>query len=156
MPTSLGIALIVFLSLHQFSRLHPVLGLLSTWPSTVLHELAHFVLALLLGAQPSSISVWPKRTGPHEWQLGSVTFVPSFWTASWVALAPLGWAVLALVICTAQGAGDPLETVLRGLLCGVLLQASVPSSADWGIAVRYPGGLACMLVLGGLGLSAVN
>ncbi len=42
-------------------------------PGTIAHELAHFVVGLLLLARPRGFSVWPRAQG-HTWRLGSVSF----------------------------------------------------------------------------------
>jgi len=63
-------------------------------PFTFMHELAHFLVALITGGRPSSFSIWPKRTG-GGWILGSVNTAPTILSAAPTALAPLGWLVIA-------------------------------------------------------------
>jgi hypothetical protein len=42
-------------------------------PGTIAHELAHFVVGLLLLAKPRGFSIWPRAQG-NTWRLGSVSF----------------------------------------------------------------------------------
>ncbi|EEF22894.1 conserved hypothetical protein, partial [Ricinus communis] len=58
-------------------------------PSTIAHELSHWVVALVLGCRPSGLSFVPKRQPDNSWRLGSVMFYPGTFSAGFVALAPL-------------------------------------------------------------------
>lgn len=59
-------------------------------PGTLIHELLHFVVGLLLNARPVSFSVWPRRSGPSSWTMGSVAFANVRWyNGAAVGLAPL-------------------------------------------------------------------
>jgi hypothetical protein len=69
------------------------LAILYCLPFTIMHELSHFVVAFLTGGQPSSFSVWPRRSG-NGWVLGSVNSIPTLLSAAPTALAPLGWLVI--------------------------------------------------------------
>ena len=62
-------------------------------PFTIMHEMSHFVVALFTGGRPSSLSVWPRRSG-NGWVLGSVSSVPTLLSAAPTALAPLGWVLI--------------------------------------------------------------
>ena len=74
-------------------------AILYSLPFTVMHELAHFVIAFLTGGRPASFSIWPLRiTG--GWVLGSVKAVPTIISAAPTALAPLGWLVLGYYLMT--------------------------------------------------------
>jgi len=55
-----------------------------------MHEMSHFVVALLTGGRPSVFSVWPRRS-ENGWVLGSVSSAPTLLSAAPTALAPLGW-----------------------------------------------------------------
>ncbi|MBV5329912.1 MAG: hypothetical protein JZU65_20175 [Chlorobium sp.] len=59
-------------------------------PFTLMHEMSHFVVALLTGGRPSVFSVWPRRS-ENGWVLGSVSSAPTLLSAAPTALAPLGW-----------------------------------------------------------------
>lgn len=113
---------------------------LSNLPITVMHELAHFVAALLLGGRPSGFSLWPKREG-GGWRLGSVTARATMFSAVPTALAPLLWLPVGglILINRAYLAGDSLP-----LLCGTYLgaylgvAASIPSWQDLYVAITHP------------------
>lgn len=66
-------------------------------PSTIAHELAHFVIGFFLLAKPAHFSVWPKRSG-DRWTLGSVSFRRiNLFNGAFVALAPCLFLPLAWV-----------------------------------------------------------
>ncbi len=68
-------------------------------PGVLVHELAHWVVAWLLGLKPSRFRVWPQRRG-RMIQLGQVTVRQGgIWLDSLVGLAPLiaGTALIALI-----------------------------------------------------------
>lgn len=104
-------------------------------PGTLAHELAHFLVALVLGARPSFPSLVPIRTG-RSWRLGSVTFRVGHARALPIALAPLVLLPLAL-----WWAGSFLRTASWPLYCmhvwiiAALVTASLPSAADWKLAL---------------------
>lgn len=104
-------------------------------PGTIAHEFAHWLVALVLGARPRFPALLPQRT-PHGWRLGSVTFRAGMFRAVPIVLAPLllfplaWWWTLAFVA--------PADWPLRALhawLAATFLSASLPSSADWRIAL---------------------
>ena len=98
---------------------------------TLLHELAHFFVALLLGGKPSFPSLVPKREG-CVWVLGQVRFQATPFNAFPTALAPLGLLPLAIV-----WAGD-LPLGLREAVLWASLKAFLPSSQDLRVAFSYP------------------
>ncbi len=107
-------------------------------PATILHELAHWLVAFVLGGNPGLPSLWPRREG-RMWVLGSVSFHATHWTAGWVALAPF-WILVpvahwALFLHSAPGL---LEQVATGALAGFALWGCIPSSTDFEVALRYP------------------
>lgn len=116
-------------------------------PSTLLHELAHYLLAHVTGSRPTPIDLVPRRDGA-EWVLGSVVFHPKPLTAAFVALAPLLLLVPAWQIWQSLGAEPWDELVVKGLLFGWCLKGSPPSSADWVVAAKYPLGLALTALVG--------
>ncbi|GAB1596880.1 hypothetical protein [Lysobacter claricitrinus] len=103
-------------------------------PGTLAHELAHYVVALALGAQPRLPRLWPERTGTG-WRLGAVAFRATWWRAGPIALAPLlllpgalAWVVMFLA--DARG----VAIALHAWVAGTLLGAALPSRADLRIA----------------------
>lgn len=127
--------------------------ILLSLPSTVLHELAHWFVALLTGSRPGFPSILPKKVGPREWRLGSVEFAPRPLTAAWVALAPAYLLLAAAWGLGVRPPGEDLEKeVALGVLFGYMAWGGFPSSQDWVIALRYPLGLvtafATLLLIG--------
>lgn len=111
-------------------------------PGTIVHESLHWLVGKLLGARPYNFSVVPQYGADHV-TYGSVSF-ESFNTfnAAPTALAPLLGIPLALVIWPyAQN----LDTVWqKGLVIwclGAVIAQSLPSQADWAVALRHPVGL---------------
>lgn len=129
--------------------------LLATWPATVLHELAHWLIALITGSRPGAVTLWPKKTqGGYE--LGSVAFEPGRWSGGLVALAPL-WVLgpSALYLLVHRPASAALSHELFwGVVAAYCLSGCLPSAQDWTIAIRYPLGALLVLVVGALVLMA--
>lgn len=104
-------------------------------PSTLAHELAHFVVGFFLLAQPADFSVWPKRSG-DRWTLGSVSFRRiNVLNGAFVALAPCLFLPLAWVGLTHLAA--PLWAGHRwgwwlasGYLMAAAFFAASPSAQD--------------------------
>ena len=91
-------ASVVMGSLHRrLSSSGSFVAILYCLPFTFMHELAHFLVALITGGRPSSFSIWPKRAG-GGWILGSVNAAPTILSAAPTALAPLGWLVIAYYV----------------------------------------------------------
>lgn len=134
---AVALALIGAMALLPSAAWRIVLG----WPSTVLHELAHWLVALVCGARPSLPVLWPKKQG-DEWVLGSVAFEPSTFATGWIALAPW-WFLggLSVGVLAMPPAPLPLE-VLKGIVAGYGAWGSVPSRKDFELVLKYPlGGL---------------
>jgi hypothetical protein len=117
---------------------HPAFFLL-TAPGTLCHELAHFGVGLLTNAEPTSISLFPRRKG-KVWELGSVTFANLRWyNAAPAALAPLLILLLPLAVAAWRtGPGwrfAPLDLLLAVLLAPQFL-SFWPSPVDWRLAAR--------------------
>lgn len=129
---------------------HPTIFALIAWPGTLMHELAHGVTGLMLGAKPSSMTLWPKSLGGGRWQLGSVGFTNlTWWNAPWTAMAPMLLAPLSLVLAMwwaypAWVAGDMGRAGFALYVCATMLQASWPSSTDFEVA--FPGLVVMALV----------
>jgi hypothetical protein len=134
----LGPSLALAAVIRALARRHPFFFLF-TLAGTICHELAHFLVGLITGARPGSLTVVPKRTA-GGWQLGAVTLARVRWyNAAPAALAPL--LVLALPCCVALLRTPPgwhfrwLDAGLALLLAPQFL-ACWPSGADWRIAMR--------------------
>jgi hypothetical protein len=123
--------------------LHPTVFALIAWAGTVMHEASHLIVGAVLGAKPTSVSLWPKSLGDGRWQLGSVGFTNmTWWNAPWTAMAPMLLAPLSLYLALAWAypalaAGDLSHGGVALYLCATMLQASWPSSTDFEVA--FPG-----------------
>ena len=104
-------------------------------PGTALHELAHFTIALVLGARPSFPGLIPHRT-ESVWQLGEVRFRPGHVRAMFVGLAPLLLAPLALWWTFAYAAHTAWPwRALHVWIVAAFLHACLPSKTDWRLAL---------------------
>jgi hypothetical protein len=157
-PADLLVVAVALLLLRASSRLGMWPYALLALPGTAMHESAHFLVALLLGARPDFPSLRPER-GAHGWRLGSVAFRAGFLRAVPIVLAPFllfplaWWWTLAFV----ASAPWPLRA-LHAWLAASFLSASLPSSADWRIAAPALAlatlvALVLVLALPGLGAS---
>lgn len=99
-------------------------------PGTFVHEMSHFIVALILRGEPDSLSVIPHRDGRRV-TLGAVGFARLTWyNAAPIALAPLWlWYLFWL---------DPPAGAMTSTLYGFLLPSSVPSWQDWKTAFSRP------------------
>ncbi|MEI7815813.1 MAG: M50 family metallopeptidase [Desulfuromonadales bacterium] len=114
------------------------LAILYCLPFTIMHELSHFVAALLTGGRPSSFSVWPRRSG-NGWVLGNVRFVPTLLSAVPTALAPLVWLVVgyySMVLWDVRPVWVP-EYLLVAILYACTA-ACTPSWQDIKVALANP------------------
>ena len=124
--------------LRILARVHPAFFLLS-FPGTLCHELAHFGAGLLTNAEPTGISLLPRRKG-KTWELGSVSFANLRWyNAAPAALAPLLILLLPLAVAAWRTEPGwhfgPLDLALAPLL-GAQFLSFWPSSVDWRLALR--------------------
>ena len=131
---SLALAFLIWM----VTRVHPAFFLFSA-AGTLCHELAHFSVGLLLGAEPIGLSIVPRRQG-RTWQLGSVTFANlRWWNAAPAALAPFLVLLVPLAAAWWRTRGDwrfgPADLLLTLLLAPQFL-AFWPSPVDWRLALR--------------------
>jgi Peptidase M50B-like len=138
----IGIFVLGFwLVLHSLSRFIRLWSFL-TLPATFLHELAHGLVGLLLGAQPTSFSLWPKKVSATSWRLGSVGFSKlCWWNGGAVTLAPLLWFIVLAILLQdiasiAQSFSIQASAIIAVLLVWLSL-AILPSSSDWRQALTY-------------------
>jgi len=104
-------------------------------PGTIAHELAHFVVGLLLLAKPRGFSIWPK-TQSHTWRLGSVSFGNiGLLNGAFVALAPLlllpiAWLCVVYVLLPLWNDSQWGWWLLAGYLTATAFFAALPSLQD--------------------------
>src|ERR1700726_4628455 len=110
-------------------------------PGTIAHELAHFVVGLLLLAKPRGFSIWPK-TQSHTWKLGSVSFGNiGLLNGAFVAFAPLlllpiAWLCLVHVLLPLWNDSRWGWWLLAGYLTATALFAALPSLQDIRLGAR--------------------
>jgi len=133
--TDVAVALAALALIRACHRLGMWAYALIALPGTLAHELAHYLMALLLFAKPSFPSLVPERTA-HGWRMGSVTFRAGIFRAVPIALAPLLLVPLALTWAAGlmAPATGPVYFV-HAWVVGGLISACLPSSADFRIAV---------------------
>ncbi len=149
----IGLTLSLFLGLALL-RLPPSgLVWVITLPATLVHELAHWASALILGAKPAPIRLRLRKLGDH-YEFGAVEFVARWWSAGIVALAPLVWSFAGVSTWVLDPNPEGLiELAWKIPVCAWFIAAGSPSSRDWAIALRYPAG---PLVLLGLAFFALR
>ena len=104
-------------------------------PGTFAHELAHFIVGLMLGVKPSGLSLRPQCRA-KAWRLGAVTFRRvgvlngAFIALAPLALLPLGWLCQMHLSVPAWGAAQWAVWFIAGYLSATLFYACMPSLTD--------------------------
>ena len=134
-PRDFALILGLLLLIRLASRIGMWTYALLALPGTLAHELAHYLVAVLLLAKPQFPSLIPQRS-EHGWRLGSVAFRAGWLRSLPIAVAPfallplaLWWAVTWML--PAVGA----MYLVQGWVVAALLSASLPSAADLRIAL---------------------
>lgn len=126
-----------FVLLLYLLRRSMVLLSLAAFPGTLLHELLHFSVGLLLFGRPSGFSVVPRRV-THGYALGSVRFANVRWyNGCFIGLAPLLMLPLALWLLTWRMHGLQalqVQEIAWAYLLATLVYASLPSWPDIKVA----------------------
>jgi len=131
---SLALAFLIWI----VTRAHPVFFLFSV-VGTLCHELAHFSVGLLLGAEPVGFTIIPRRNG-RTWELGSVSFANLRWyNAAPAALAPFLVLLVPLAVAWWRTRSPwrfgPADLVLTLVLAPQFL-SFWPSPVDWKLSLR--------------------
>lgn len=144
----LFLAMILVALLDRLKHRFHLFALLAL-PSTFLHELTHYLVALVARGQPVGFSLLPLRHA-HGYQLGRVRIAnPTWFNRGVIGLSPLLLIPLALLVLREQ---VPVRATLwSGLAYAYLLSSMIygcfPSSADWRMAWQSPIGLLAALAL---------
>lgn len=146
-------------ALHRYlSQRGSLFLIISNLPSTILHELAHFIVALLLGGTPTGFSIWPQRQN-GRWRLGSVTAHLTICSAAPTALAPLLWLLPGYLIVTqgTEAFGASLRSQVQIYLAAyICLAAAVPSRQDIKVLLSNPLSILCWSALLWLAYTIAN
>ena len=124
---------------------------LVTAPGTFMHELAHYVAAMLTNGNPTGLSIIPTNDS-----LGRVYVIPNWYNAALIGTAPLLLAPLTLLFMVLAArrslATELISFLLLSYLAACCWAACIPSSADMSIAFSQP--LSWLFALPALALSA--
>lgn len=133
LPTLTIAALLKFLM-----KKHPIFFTLNL-VGTLSHELCHFFVGYLTFANPTAISIIPRKES-SSWTLGSVTFKSLRWfNAAPTALAPLILIVVPIFVSkmkTSNGYSFGLEDLIISLMMAPLVLSCWPSSVDWRLSLK--------------------
>lgn len=129
---------VLFARFKEATYSFPFIGIAFNLAGTFLHELAHYLMAIVLNAKPSSFSLLPKRT-INGWILGHVEVQ----NPTWYNLLPIGFAPLSLFVgafyANAWYSSIPEHTIWSDLLyllaLVILIENAIPSWQDVKIAV---------------------
>ena len=110
-----------------------------TFLGTLLHELAHYLVALVLNGHPRGLSVQPRREG-NMLILGEVPAANMRWyNGTAIALAPLGLLGVAWLFYSTQLSQDQSWPwfAAKVFVLASLIQGAIPSSSDFRMALRF-------------------
>ena len=114
-------------------------------PGTLLHELMHFSVGLLLNAHPCNFTILPRKSLDGNYVMGSVGFRNiTFYNAVPAALAPLlllpiGFYLNRYYLPTMEPTF--VNYVLYVLLQTIIIENAMPSGADFRVARMYLSGV---------------
>lgn len=153
-----GLLLVILLAVLQgrVGRIGTFWQICWALPGTILHELAHLLVAAVTGGRPVGFSIIPRRDGAggsgERWLLGSVTISrPGPVSALPSALAPLALNAVAYYLYRGWGRWFPLDlphTLLMYAAVYLFCYSSIPSGQDLKVALSSPFGLLLYTALG--------
>lgn len=136
---TLGMNLVFFILFRRVRS--PYLYALFVLPSSLAHEMLHYITAMVLLASPKSFSIFPRKGEDGILYLGSVTCekLNSF-NAPVVAMAPL-----LLIFCPYIAyeylllpEGHEIRNLLIMTLSFLISTSFIPSRTDFNVAMRFP------------------
>ena len=118
---------------------------------TVLHELMHYVVGLIMNAKPCNFTIFPRRAENGVYVMGSVGFRNvTFYNALPSAMAPILLLFIGFYINRYYLPIMPLNAfnyILYVLVQTIIIENAVPSRADFRVATMYLKGV---LLYGGI------
>jgi hypothetical protein len=112
------------------------------WPGTVMHELMHAVVGLLLLAQPCNFSIIPRQTDMGM-ELGSVGFSNLTWYNKLpIAVAPLLSIPIVFIATSMLAFSATVAGFATVWILASMLSQALPSRVDWAIGFSSPVGVA--------------
>ncbi|TDA63654.1 hypothetical protein E0765_07410 [Sulfuricurvum sp. IAE1] len=145
------IVALLFARLKTSTYRFPFLGIAINLAGTVLHELCHYVAALLLNGKPIGFSLIPRRV--HDgWVLGSVESSNVRWYNAFpIAMAPVLLLGAAYYLDVWYGAYIVQPSLLSDLVyilaVVVLVENAIPSLQDFRVALSNIPGAAIYTVI---------
>ena len=114
-------------------------------PGTLLHELMHFTVGLLMNARPCNFTIFPKKSPNGNYVMGSVGFRNvTFYNAIPSAMAPLLLLVIGFYLNRYYLPKMPPTMghyIFYVLIQTIIIENSVPSGADFRVAGMYMRGI---------------
>ena len=80
---------LAFLSIYFFLKRKVYLFSLFLLPGTLVHELSHFLVALILNGQPTKLSIFPHRTDKGVLLGHVICNNPTWYNSLFIGLSPL-------------------------------------------------------------------
>jgi hypothetical protein len=148
-----GVLMVILLAVLQgrVGRIGAFWQICWALPGTVLHELAHLIVAAVTGGRPVGFSIIPHRDR-GGWLLGSVTISrPGPISALPSALAPLALNAVGYYLYRGWGRWFPPDlphTLLMYAAVYLFCYSSIPSGQDVKVALSSPLGLVLYAALG--------
>lgn len=134
--------LLVIILVHLKSATYKSMFLcaLINMPGTILHEIMHFIVGLLLNAKPCNFTLFPRRN-ENGYVMGSVGFTNiTFYNAIPASMAPLMLLPIGFYLnryFLPNMAPTFTNYVLYVLLQTIIIENALPSSADFKVARMY-------------------
>jgi len=126
------------LVMHQCTRRAPRIYALLFLPGTMVHECLHWLMAFLLGGQPTRLSLWPHQKPDGSWALGTVSVTNLTWyNGIFICLAPLLAPAALLSLAPGQPGWSPsMHDLWYWLIAAPIWISCFPSAQDWSVALR--------------------
>ena len=114
------------------------------WPGTVVHELMHALIGLVLNADPIDFSVMPEKSVPGQPRvIGAVSFQNMTWfNTTPIALAPLFIVPVVLWEVQKLQFHNIWQSAAIVFFLSTVLSQSIPSPMDIKIMMSRPWGVA--------------
>ena len=114
-------------------------------PGTILHEMMHYIVGLVLNARPCNFTIFPRKSPDGYYVMGSVGFRNvTFYNAVPSAMAPLLLLVIGFYLnryYLPLMRPTMLNYVLYVLLQTIIIENAMPSGADFRVAGMYLKGI---------------
>lgn len=113
-----------------------------TLPGVILHELAHWIAALVSFGEPGPPNLFPQRIRKGVWAFGHVQCRNVRWWNGWLiglaplSLVPLGAWFIAFGSRLVEASGWSVWVVVCVFLAGECFVDAWPSPPDWRIAAK--------------------